>query len=394
MALTLAGSANDPVNARFYLSTLQDFGDAILTGDVEIEQLPPEQLSDLLFAIVKLSRWSAQEFIIETPQFRELASKINGRLSVAERAYLVAKRESLDGEWQRSCDRLTSILSTLEGKSQESLRGNAALLLSACWDEIAKMKETDDGRLAALAELARWAQEAERSFQASGDATHSRWARDNRVSALVAFKRFDEAIAAIEEYRSEHVVDPGFNEGKAVMYGNMFAAKLGLGSIDESEGYYFEAQTNNIFLGRWEGIFQNLENLFAFSLDSENSLGLPRAIDIYRHLMGLGARQPWIGDIDLTLRLFKVNGAWFRSCRELRASDLAREAFKDFVALGRLYDVQGLEDELFRRARLLVADIETREERERFAAWLQPLLNEWPTVVSRVDGLVATGGQD
>ena len=227
-----------------------------------------------------------------------------------------------------------------------------------------------------------WAQEAEASFRAADDAADALWARDNQVCALVGLGQFEDAIGVMEEYRLEHVVDPGFSESKAVLYGNMFVAKLGLGLVEESEGFYFEALVNNIYLQRWYAIFRNLQTLLAVA-DSGKQVGLPEAVEIYRHLMALGGRQHWIGEAALEMDLFRVNTFWFYSRHEAGATDLAREALEDFVALGHLYSPPGFDDELSRRAGLFI-DGATQVERKQAAAWLLPLLRDWPMVMRKV----------
>ena len=86
-------------------------------------------------------------------------------------------------------------------------------------------------------------------------------ARDNIARAWLDLRNYERALQVEEKQRDAHAAKEGFTPEKAVVYGNLYVANLGLSRMKEAEGYFHQSNLNYAWIRDRKGILRNLRVL-------------------------------------------------------------------------------------------------------------------------------------
>ncbi|WP_035695928.1 SIR2 family protein [Bradyrhizobium liaoningense] len=290
-ALAAEAFAHGRPNTKFYLDTLKDFPDVLIADRSHITDYDPLKRVNILSAVFNLAQRSGD------PEYRQLCSQFEQLLlpglDQSYLRFLNATRQHISGQYDLAVQELKNGLRALNlAKNHDAIRGALELALSAAYIDLGARKCDDRIRRSFYAKALGWAKRAERTSCQVGNRTSIMRAAENKIGTLLSLGRYREAITLSEELRHEKAAQPGYNENKAVLYGNMFMARLGLGDIRGSEGFYFEAQLNNAAIGRWSGILTNLLCLAAVSERDDGNPDLPTPESVRKHIESVNRQLP------------------------------------------------------------------------------------------------------
>ncbi|WP_445219368.1 SIR2 family protein [Bradyrhizobium sp. Pa8] len=275
-----AGNAHGTPNVKFYLDTLENYGELLSKESSHLSSLTPLARVEILTKIFGLLvRCCDQRF--DYDMFERLL--LHGLKESYLHLYLAFRRR-IEGQLELAIQELKSGLRVLASAREREIEGALQLALSASYIDRGASEPDERARRSYYTKSLGWAKAAEKTFQTIGDLVSMMRATDNEAGALVSLGRYQQALELLKELQDRKVGEPGFNEDKAVIYGNIYRAKLGLNEIKSSEGYYFESQLQNASMRRWDGIWSNLLWLLCTCQENRGNPDLPTAESVLNHL--------------------------------------------------------------------------------------------------------------